>query len=319
METARDLVGAAERLFADAGVDTPRLDAEVLLAHALGTTRPALIASFGDSVEPAGAVRFRAMAERRANREPVAYITGRKGFRNIDLLTDRRALIPRPETELLVEVVKAAAPRRLLEVATGGGAVALALADELPELTVLATDGSADALALAARNAQRLALADRVSFVCGDLLAALDAVEVEVDEGDAVEVEAAASAGAEDAGTDGYGASPGRTRSFDALAANLPYVATAEIAGLQPEITRYEPPQALDGGPDGLDLVRRLAHGTRERRVLRPGGLIALEIGDDQGSATVAILEAEGFTGARIHQDLSARDRVVSAREAPDR
>lgn len=273
--TARELVSAADSRLAAAGVEGSRFDAELLLAEVLGVSRPALIAALGEDVSAANAVRFEDFVARRAAREPLAYITGVKGFRGVELAVDERVLIPRPETELLVAVVKTGRPCGILEVATGSGAVALALAHELPDATIVATDVSKEALEVARANAARLGLDRNVSFVESDLLGGIDG-------------------------------------AFDAVAANLPYVCSGEIDGLQPEIG-YEPRAALDGGEDGLDLVRELARQARERGVLKPGGLIALEIGDDQGPATVGILERAGFTGAEIHTDLAGRDRVVSA------
>lgn len=277
LTTARELVAAAENRLAEAGVEGARFDAELLLAGLLGVSRPELAAALSTPADAATAAAYEDRVARRAAREPLAYITGVKGFRSIELAVDRRVLIPRPETELLVEVVAAARPSEVLDVATGSGAVALALANELPEASVLATDISEDALDVARANAERLGLAGRVSFAHADLLAGVE----------------------------------GR---FDALAANLPYVRAGEIDGLQAEIA-FEPRGALDGGEDGLDLVRALVAQARERGVLEPDGVIALEIGDDQGPATAAILSESGFASAEIHRDLAGRDRVVSARE----
>lgn len=274
--TARELVGEAQAKLAAVGVETARLDAELLLAFVLKCSRPHLMLRLDEPVSRRSTDAFDAAVNRREKREPVAYIIGVKGFRHLDLTVDQNVLIPRPETELLVEVVAADRPREVLDVATGSGAVALALADELPGTKLTATDVSPGALALAAENARRLGLAERVSFIRSDLL-----TEV--------------------------------ARAFDAVVANLPYVRSAEIAELQPEIA-FEPRAALDGGADGLDLVRALVIQAQERRTVKPGGLIALEIGDDQGSATAAIMTHAGFVDAVIHQDLSGRDRVVAAR-----
>lgn len=273
---ARELVNAAEAALAAADVDTPRLDAELLLAYVLDCTRPRLVTSLAATVDVEQARRFHRLVVRRERREPVAYITGWKGFRGIELNVDERVLIPRPETELLVAVVKADRPHSALDVATGSGAVALALADELPDGGVVATDVSPDALAVAAANAERLGLADRVTLVRSDLLSEVNG-------------------------------------TFDAIAANLPYVPSREIDGLQPEIA-FEPRAALDGGADGLDLVRELALQVRARGTLKAGGLIALEIGDDQGPAAARLLADAGFAAVAIHQDLNGRDRVVAAR-----
>lgn len=283
-ETARALLGTAETTLAGAGVDTPRLDAELLLAHALGVSRPQLITGLDVAPPPSARAEFDTALARRAAREPLAYITGEKGFRRIVLRVDPAVLIPRPETELLVDVVMDVAPARVLDVATGSGAVALALADEAPSVAVTATDVSPEALAVAAGNARRLGLADRVRFLRADLLDGVDG-------------------------------------EYDSIAANLPYVCGGEIDSLQPEIA-FEPRAALDGGPDGLDLVRALVTQIAAGftpvgdpcRILAPGGLIALEIGDDQGPATARILTDTGFEGVVVHQDLTGRDRVVAAR-----
>jgi release factor glutamine methyltransferase len=215
----REALAAAADALAAAGVDTPRLDAELLLAEASGHDRAALAADPDAPVDPATARVFGAWMRRRVRREPVAYILGRRAFRRLELRVDPRVLIPRPETELLVEVALELRPARLLDVGTGSGAVALAVADELPEVTVVATDVSRDALELASENASRLGLADRVRFEPG--------------------------------------AVPESER-FDLVLANLPYVREGEWDSLQPEITRYEPRAALVAGPDGLDAIRSL-------------------------------------------------------------
>jgi len=271
----RDLIDAAERRLADAGVETPRLDAELLLAAAMGTGRPEVVSGLAPDPTPEQIAWFDDCVERRAEREPVAYIKGVIGFRRIMLHVDRRVLIPRPETELLVAVTKVDRPCGILDVATGSGAVALALADELPDATITAVDISDDALDVARANARTLGFDGRVSFARSDLLDSVD-------------------------------------RVFDAITANLPYVRSGDIAGLQPEITRYEPVAALDGGEDGLELVRRLA--AQAPAHLKPGGMLALEIGDDQAPATEAILRGAGFADVETHQDLAGRDRVMSGR-----
>lgn len=212
------LAGAAGALAA-AGVDTPRLDAELLLCEATGWDRARLAAGPGAEL-PAGAGRaFAAYVRRRLRREPLAYITGRRGFRHLELAVDSRALVPRPETELLVEVALELKPRRALDVGTGSGAIALAIADELPGCELVATDTSAGALSLARENAARLGLEQRVRFEAGTLPAG---------------------------------------ESFDLLVANLPYVREADWQRLAPEIRNHEPRAALLGGADGLDAIRSL-------------------------------------------------------------
>jgi release factor glutamine methyltransferase len=216
---AREALGAATDALRAAGVDSPRLDAELLLAAATGWDRARLAAEPEASIEPAAGRAFGTMVRRRVAREPVAYILGRRGFRNIELAVDRRALIPRPETELLVEIALERRPATVLDVGTGCGAVALAIAAELPDAAVTATDSSAGALELAAENAARLGLASRVELLAGTLP---------------------------------------RGRRFDLLVANLPYVPAPEWERLVPEITRYEPRAALEAGGDGLDAIRDL-------------------------------------------------------------
>ncbi len=211
--TVSEAVRQGASRLAEAGCDTPRLDAELLLAHALGVDRSRLL--IDDLPVPQA---FEELLARRATREPIAYITGSKAFRRISLAVDRRVLIPRPETELLVEVaVGLPAGSRVADVGTGSGAVALALKDERPDLIVSGIDVSADALSVARLNAARLGL--EVRFVEADLL----------DDG-----------------------------SYDAVLANLPYVPSDTAAGLAPEITSFEPGSALFAGPDGLDAIRRL-------------------------------------------------------------
>lgn len=272
--SARALIDAGAQRLEAAGVETPRLDAELLLAAAAGASRAEIVAGLAD---PEGSEeRYEAWIARRAAREPLAYITGRKGFRRIELSVDERVLIPRPETELLVAVVKVDRPCGILDVATGSGAVALALADELPDATIRASDISPGALALAAENAEALGSQDRVSFTESDLLDDIDGV-------------------------------------FDAISANLPYVLGGDIDGLQPEVARFEPRLALDGGVDGLDLVRRLA--AQAPAHLKPRGMLALEIGLGQAAGTEAILRENGFANIERHEDLAGIERVVSGRK----
>jgi release factor glutamine methyltransferase len=215
----REALDSAVIALTAAGVDTPRLDAEVLLAHALGVDRAALITDAERPVEGPAVRAFQGAVRRRSvEREPVAYITGVKGFRHLDLNVDRRVLIPRPETETLVDAALRALPNgaRVVDVGTGSGAVALALKDERPDLEVIATDVSEDAIAVARANARRLALA--VEFVLADLLAGLNDV--------------------------------------GAVVSNPPYV--EDGAQLAPEIVRHEPALALRAGPEGLDVLALL-------------------------------------------------------------
>lgn len=217
---ARDALDGAITAIAAAGCETPRLDAELLLAHALGVRRERLLTDELTVEGPAVRVFQDAVRRRAVEREPVAYILGLRGFRRLDLAVDRRALVPRPETELLVEVGLTLAPgARVLDLATGSGAVALALKDERPDLAVSASDVSLPALELARANGLRLGL--EVDWLHADLL-------------------------------------DGVADEFDALLANPPYVAESERANLAPEILRHEPPGALFAGADGLEVIRAL-------------------------------------------------------------
>ena len=263
--------------FTERRLDTPRLDAEILVAHALGLSRVQLYVQHDRPLLPAELAAIRELIKRRQAGESVAYVVGKKEFWGLELAVDARVLVPRPDTETLVEEGRerldaAQVPERIADVGTGSGAVALALKKVRPAATVFAADLSADALAVARANAERLAL--EVTFVEGDLGEPLAA----------------------------HG-------PFTLIAANLPYVATGDLAGLAPEV-QAEPVRALDGGSDGLDLVRRLV--AQAPSLLAPGGALALEIGAGQADATAALLSAAGFTGVRRRRDLAGIERVVS-------
>lgn len=291
------LLGATERLRAS-GSPSPRIDAELLLGHALGVDRTTIVAHPEMPVGADHASRFEADLARRAAGEPVAYIRGMKEFYGLAFGTDARALIPRPETERLVELAEAevvrrlaAAPRsigqpplRIADVGTGSGAVAVALVVALErrrirdEFVVMATEVSPEALELARENAVGHAAADRIRFVEADLLP------------------------------------PYLEAPFDLVLANLPYVQRDAIPGL-PVATSFEPALALDGGPDGLDVIRRLLERLRDG-ALAPDGEALLEIGGDQGEAIVTAVEdvVPGWS-CRVERDLGGLPRV--ARLAP--
>ena len=218
--SVRDALDSAVIALTAAGCESPRLDAELLLAAAMGVSRATIVAHPSAELEPDHAWQFAEWARRRRGREPVAYILGRKGFRRLDLEVDRRVLIPRPETEHLVEAALGLPPgARVADVGTGSGAVALALKDERPDLEVIATDTSSDALDVARANARRLAL--DVTLLDGDLLASVE----------------------------------GR---LDAVVSNPPYVGEDERSRLPADVIGHEPQEALFAGSDGLDLIRRL-------------------------------------------------------------
>jgi len=275
----REALDAAADALAAAGVEDPRLDAELLLGEAMGWERTALVVDPDAEVPPAAGRSFGEMVRRRLRREPVAYILGRKGFRHLELTVDRRVLIPRPETELLVEVALELRPARVLDVGTGSGAIALAVADELPEAEVTATDTSPAALEVARANAERLALAERVRFVEGTL----------PDEGD----------------------------GFDLILANLPYVAERDWPSLQPEVTKFEPREALLAGPDGLDAYRSLIPECApllSRYAERMRGALAVEVGEGQAPAVAELMRAAGLAEVEVRPDLAGIERVVVGR-----
>jgi release factor glutamine methyltransferase len=268
----REALAAASEALAAAGVEDPRLDAEVLLAEAAGWDRARLAAEPEAGVEAGAARRFGEMVRRRVCREPVAYILGRKGFRRLELAVDGRALIPRPETELLVEIALELKPSTALDVGSGSGAVALAVADELPDCEVTGTDTSAAALELARENAERLEIDGRVRFERGT-----------VPEG----------------------------RRFELVLANLPYVREDEWDGLAPEITRYEPREALVGGADGVEAIASTVPAAVA--ALEPGASLALEVGAGQAGPVAELLLELGFGQVEGRQDLAGIPRVVLA------
>jgi release factor glutamine methyltransferase len=280
-----EALAAATDALAAAGVPEARLDAELLLAAASGRERANLIADPQAEVPPAVGRTYGELVRRRLRREPLAYIVGTKGFRRIELAVDRRVLVPRPETELLVEAALERRPGKVLDVGTGSGAIALAVADELPEATVVATDTSPGALAVARANAERLGLADRVRFEVGTVPA---------------------------------------EESFDLVLANLPYVAEREWAGLEPEVTKWEPREALLAGEDGLDAYRALLAPLEEgpAECLRPtfsdqatplerAAVIAVEIGVGQALEVAELLRDAGFGEIEVRSDLAGVERVV--------
>jgi len=272
------------QVVADASARLPgaeaRHDAELLLLHVLQRPRSWLFAHATDPLPATDQAAFEALLARRAAGEPVAYLTGRRGFWTLDLEVDPATLIPRPETELLVEqALERLPPDRDLQVAdlgTGSGAIALALASERPRAQVLATDASRDALAVAARNAARHALGN-VRFAEG--------------------------------GHDWY--APLQGAHFDLIASNPPYIASDDPHLAQGDL-RFEPATALASGADGLDDIRRIVDGGQAH--LLPGGWLLIEHGWDQGDAIRALFEPAGYLEVQTVQDLEQRDRVTLGR-----
>lgn len=256
------------------------VDAEVLLLHVLGKPRSWLFAHIDDAVAARAADDYAALVERRAAGEPVAYLTGRRGFWTLDLEVTPATLIPRPETERLVELALERLPpdaaARVADLGTGSGAVALAIASERPRAQLVATDASAAALAVARRNARRLGLGN-VRFAQGDWLAPL------------------------------------RGERFDLVVSNPPYIEAGDPHLEQGDL-RFEPPAALASGRDGLDDIRRIVRDARS--VLAPGGWLLFEHGWNQGEPARALLGEAGYAELFTAQDLEVRDRVSGGRRA---
>jgi release factor glutamine methyltransferase len=270
----------ARRRLEAAGIEAPVIDARLLLEAAAGASRADILTDPHRALTAEQSAALDSFLARREAREPVSHILGRKGFWTVELKVTRDVLTPRPDTETLVDALlkslPAEAPMRILDLGSGSGAILLALLAERPAWSGVGVDISPEALEVARENAARLKLEDRASFVHASW-------------------------------TDGQG-----DQAFDAVAANPPYIPSADIAGLEPEVSLHEPRLALDGGADGLDAYRLLA--SQVLRVLKPGGVFALEIGHDQGQAVEALMTAAGAGYSRVISDLGQRDRVVIGR-----
>jgi release factor glutamine methyltransferase len=262
------------------GISGARLTTELLLSGVLGLKRLDLYLQYDRPLAPEELAEFKARLQRRARREPLQYIEGRAAFRDLLLHVDRRVLIPRPETELLVsEVLSCCAEGAALDIGTGSGAIALSLATEGRYAKVVATDVSEDALALARENHRALCPAAAVEFRLGSVYA------------------------------------PVAGERFDVIVSNPPYIGRSERPTLDPEVRDWEPDQALFAEDDGLALVREIVAGAPDH--LQPNGLLAVEIGAGQGGAVLALAEAvAGLSGAEIRPDLAGRDRILIVRRA---
>ena len=273
------------QLLSDAGIENHRLDAEVLLRHVLKMEKEELYVN-GDAPISAGQeAKFRELLLRRSRREPAAYVTGHKEFWSLGFLVSPAVLIPRPETELLVEVAlhyvgqfASGSPVKVFDIGTGSGIISVCLAKDHTALQIIAVDISPVALDIARLNAQRHGVADRMRFLPGDLFAPVKLLP----------------------------------ETFDLIVSNPPYIRTGELLMLAPEIREWEPPLALDGGADGIDTYRRIIE--EGHKYLAPGGSMVLEIGADMASAVADLFSRCGYYGpACVHQDYAGKDRVIAA------
>jgi len=269
--------------FASKGVDSPRLAAERLLAHAMGCERIDLYTRFQETLPAETVGRYRELVRRRATREPIQHVLGATEFWSLKIKCDRRALVPRPETEGVVQAVldllREIADPAAADIGTGTGCIAVALAKELKAANVVASDISSESLALAGENLAAHGLGDRVRLIEGDLVAPFREV--------------------------------GLIECFDAVVSNPPYVTDEEMTRLMPEVRDFDPPLALRGGLDGLDVIRRLAAETPV--LLKPGGRLIVEIGQGQLESSGAILRESGWTIERTLPDAAGIPRVVAA------
>jgi release factor glutamine methyltransferase len=277
--TIGSLVKWATDDFRSRGIENPRLDAEVLVAFALGIDRTRVIIESQKPLEPAELSLLRDLVKRRRAREPIAYLRGEREFYGRPFRVDARVLIPRPDTEALVDVglsrtSHVSLSMRQLDLCTGSGCVAITMARQRPTATVLATDLSPGALAVARDNAYRLG-AYNVGFLESDLFARVP-----------------------------------QDARFDIVTANPPYIPTGDIAGLMADVRDFEPRSALDGGADGLDLVRKIVD--QAPTYLVADGVLALEIGAGEGAATRALFEARGYREISVDRDYAKIERVVS-------
>jgi release factor glutamine methyltransferase len=281
--TVLEAIQKSAEFLAKKGVESPRLQTELLLAHLLKLPRMKLYLNFERALTPAETDALRELVKRRGRREPLQHLTGSTSFCGYEIAVNRHALVPRPETELLAELgweflsTLNPQPSTALDFGTGTGCIAIALAAKCPAAKIVATDISPEALALARENAERNNVAGRIEFRPGDGVAALSA-----------------------------------EMRFDLILSNPPYIPSAEIATLQPEVRDFDPRAALDGGADGLDFYRKLAK--EAKPFLKPDGKIMLEFGDGRADAVRKIFEAEKWVVEAVREDYSHRARILVAR-----
>lgn len=279
MLSVLEIIKRTTGFFEQRGVESPRLNAELLIGHALGLKRMQLYLQFERPLTEAELEKIRPLVKRRGNREPLQYITGEVEFSGLKLKVDRRALIPRPETERLVELLVqrlAVPPSTILDLGTGSGAIALALAEAYPAAVLTAVDDSEEALALARENAEACGCSGRLKLLRSDWLAAVP---------------------------------PGE--KFQLIAANPPYLSDEETAAAQPEVKDFEPHRALSAGSNGAAALEHIIGAARP--YLEPGGLLACETGIAQHPALAALAAAQGYGRTESLRDLTGRDRYLLA------
>ncbi len=280
--TVLEVIKKSSEFLAKKGVDSPRLQTELLLAHLLKLPRMKLYLNFERTLLPTELDALRALVMRRAQREPLQHIIGSASFCGLEMLVNKHVLVPRPETELLAELGWQflssinSHPPTCLDFGTGSGCIAIAIAAKCPTTRIVAVDISPEAIAVARQNAATHHVVDRVEFRCGDGFTTLNGAD-----------------------------------KFDLIVSNPPYIASDEIATLETEVREYDPRGALDGGADGLDFYRRLA--TEAGAFLKPGGKITIEFGDDQTKEISDIFTAERWTVESVHLDYTKRERLLTA------
>ena len=315
--TVLEAIQKSTEFLAKKGVESPRLQTELLLAHLLKLPRMKLYLNFERPLTPVETDGLREFIKRRGQREPLQHITGSTSFCGLEIAVNRHALVPRPETELLAESgwnflstlnctpnAFGAQPSTVLDFGTGTGCIAIALAAKCPSAKVVATDVSPDALALAKQNAAHYNVAERIEFLQGDGFAAFQS-EGRVTRVPNSEIETKIRDSCN---------SPLRKMEFDLIISNPPYIPSAEIATLQPEVRDFDPRAALDGGVDGLDFYRKLA--VESKPFLKPGGKIMLEFGDGQADAIRKMFETEKWIVEAVREDYSQRARILIAKSS---
>ena len=283
--TVLEVIKKSSEFLAKKGVDSPRLQTELLLAHQLKLPRMKLYLNFERVLSPSELDSLRALVMRRAQREPLQHIIGSTSFCGLEMVVNKHVLIPRPETELLAELgwqflsTINSAPSTCLDFGTGSGCIAIAIAVKCPTARIVALDISADAITVAKQNATTSGVSDRVEFRCGDGFTTLNGAD-----------------------------------KFDLIVSNPPYIASDEIATLETEVREHDPRSALDGGADGLDFYRQLA--TQAGAFLKPAGKLIIEFGEGQSEAISEIFTAKHWTVESVHQDYTKRERMLTARQS---